>query len=316
MPWLGIDIGGTSVKAALLDSQWDPSPRATGRSAEYARPDRETLHNALVQAGRAALEGAGFSDGAIEGVGLCLPGLLDDAKQRVLVSANLPGLQGLEIAPFLQAALAEMAVTRPQSLRPTVASDAHAAARDFWCLTRAQSGEEMARSRLLVLALGTGVGACVLDDGEPLLVSGGGPGHLGQVDVSWEDTHAASTNSVPLGPDGGRGGLEGYLGVPALRARYGTDFVNSMKNWTTSDPPVRALVRVLRIAHAVYRPQRVALVGFVGVSLRHLGGEIRSCVDRELTRVARSGWTLEFGHTSFHAAGGAARLAARSAGSP
>ncbi|MBV9490447.1 MAG: MFS transporter, partial [Verrucomicrobia bacterium] len=67
------------------------------------------------------------------------------------------------------------------------------------------------------LALGTGVGAAVLDDGVPLRVDGDSPGHLGQIDVSLDDR-------APIGPDGGAGSLEGYLGVPAIRRELHATF--------------------------------------------------------------------------------------------
>src|SRR5258708_31988407 len=66
--------------------------------------------------------------------------------------------------------------------------------------------------RLLCLALGTGVGACVIDEGTFLHVSGESPGHFGQLDVSLEDP-------APIGPDGGAGSLEAYIGAAALAAR-------------------------------------------------------------------------------------------------
>ena len=55
----------------------------------------------------------------------------------------------------------------------------------------------------------------VLDDGVPLFIEGASPGHLGQVDCSIE-------GDFVIGPDGGSGSLEGYIGVPALIKRYGS----------------------------------------------------------------------------------------------
>ena len=41
---LGIDIGGTSIKGALMEGEREVW---TGRSGEYARPDRKELEDAL-----------------------------------------------------------------------------------------------------------------------------------------------------------------------------------------------------------------------------------------------------------------------------
>jgi hypothetical protein len=60
------------------------------------------------------------------------------------------------------------------------------------------------------------VGAAVLDDGKLLRVEGDSPGHIGQIDVSIPGADC-------IGPDGGAGGLEGYIGVPALQRSLGAD---------------------------------------------------------------------------------------------
>lgn len=278
---LGIDIGGTSAKLALLDGDetlW------TGQSAFYARPDDAAIVDALRDAA------TGHEIGAIGRVGICVPGLLDEAKTRVTLSVNVPGLMARPIAAFVRAAFGDGV---PE---PRVQNDAISCATD---VVRALN----LAGRVLVLALGTGVGAAVLDDGVPLRVDGDSPGHLGQIDVSLDD-HA------PIGPDGGAGSLEGYLGVPAIRRDYG-DVNAAIERWTDRDPPLRALARTIRIAHAMYRPNHIVLAGGVGVRLRAKLDVIRSLVNDRLTRVARSDWTLASALDDFHAARGAARLASQ-----
>jgi len=155
--------------------------------------------------------------------------------------------------------------------------------------------------RVISMALGTGVGMGVLDDGKPLLVEGASPGHIGQVDVSIED-------DIPIGPDGGAGSLEGYIGVPALVRRYGSMEL-FYKSANVTDAPLRALTRAIRICHAIYRPHHVVLVGGVGMRLKHLIPELKQQIATNLTSVARDGWTLLPGDHDYHAALGAARLA-------
>jgi hypothetical protein len=74
---------------------------------------------------------------------------------------------------------------------------------------------------------------------------------------------------------------------------------------------VRALVRAIRIAHAIYRPLHVCLTGGVGIRLKPLVAEIRAAVEKDLTSVARPGWTLTTGESDYHAACGVARYASR-----
>jgi predicted NBD/HSP70 family sugar kinase len=156
--------------------------------------------------------------------------------------------------------------------------------------------------RLLVLTIGTGVGAAVLDDGQLLRVEGDSPGHIGQIDVSIPGADV-------IGPDGGAGGLEGYAGVPALKRDLGPDLSIVLPRLTGDEPAILALIRTIRICHAIYRSHHVRLCGGVGTRLKHLLPVIRAKVETNLTSVARDGWTLACGDDDFHAARGAARLA-------
>lgn len=279
MTSLGLDIGGSSIKAAAVDGDrvvW------TNRSASYARPDRATLTAALrdVTAGRSP---------ETQAIGLCVPGLMDDAKQRVVESVNVPGLVGQTLCDLLL----EAGMTLQGD--PVVVGDAYATAFDLFA-TRELEG------RLFVLAIGTGVGAAVLDDGRPLFVDGESPGHFGQLDVSLPGEPA-------VGPDGGAGSLEGYLGAAALQRRYGVE--KPAEHIQPNDPAIIALVRAIRIAHGLYRPRHVILAGGIGNRLARMKDAIDEAVRRQLTRIARPDWTLGFGDSDFHAAAGAARLAAR-----
>lgn len=299
---LGLDIGGTSVKAVLLDSARGERELRAARSAPYARPGREELMAAIESVARAVVA----SGESIAGIGVCAPGLRDESGM-IVRAVNVPGLEGVSVLE-----LVEEAVCRP--LGVSLASrhgggavfecvDAHAAAIDF-------RRQHPAPGRLLALSMGTGVGASVLDDGPggapiPLIVSSSGPGHVGHMDVSLGEA------GVPIGPDGARGTLEAYVGLPALRARFGDGLPTAIASGRlrTTEAPLGALVRAIRVAHAIYRPGRVALLGGVGLALRPLAPDIRAAVNDGLTTLAHEGWTLEVGDDDLHAARGAAWMA-------
>jgi hypothetical protein len=78
-----------------------------------------------------------------------------------------------------------------------------------------------------------------------------------------------------------------------------------------TDPPMRALARMIRIAHGVYRPRHVCLAGGIGIRIGHLLVELRNLTNDKLTRIAHPDWTLFAAKDDFHAAIGAARLAAQ-----
>ena len=99
--------------------------------------------------------------------------------------------------------------------------------------------------------------------------------------------------------------------MPALRQQYGPDFASVMAHFTGNEPAILALVRALRICHAIYRPQHICLCGGVGIRLRHLLSAIREKANQRLTSVSRLNWTLDCGEDDFHAARGAAQLVER-----
>jgi predicted NBD/HSP70 family sugar kinase len=281
---LGIDIGGTSVKAALLDHG---TPLWTSQSPFYARPDSSTLIGAIANA-------VGELHESIDTVGICVPGLLDADKRRVTKSVNVPGLMELSLLELVRASSPHLVEANLK-----VVTDAFSCASDVIASMKLTG-------RVLTIALGTGVGASVVDviDGQlsPLRISGESPGHFGQLDVSL-------TDDAPIGPDGGRGSLEAYIGVPALRRDYNNDIASAIASFNIDSPALNALARAIRIAHSIYRPDHVVLAGGIGTRLRPHLSTIRELVDRDLTSVARPGRTLSCAIDDFHAARGAARLA-------
>ncbi|MGD0461110.1 MAG: ROK family protein [Tepidisphaeraceae bacterium] len=280
MMQIGVDIGGTSVKAAGVENGrclW------TGQSGFYAKPTTEELRTAIRTA-------AGGRAACFEAIGLCVPGLFDGKQRKITFAVNVPGIVGIALDRLVPESL-----NLPTGKPAKICNDAEAAAFDIL-----QSRD--LRGRLLVLTLGTGIGISVLDEGRPLRVEGESPGHIGQIDVS------IAGHDV-VGPDGGAGGLEGYLGVTALRAEYGPDVSAAVAKFRGDEPAMLALVRAIRIAHAIYRPQHVCLCGGIGIRMRHLIPELRRGIEMKLTNLARQGWTLSCGDDDFHAARGAARMA-------
>ncbi len=297
---LGLDIGGTSVKGVLMRGG---EVVRRSQSSRYQRPDAAQLQHALREAIVPLMAGVSAesepntsTDGSIDRVGLCAPGLIDPATTQVQASMNLPSLVGSRLDELVYAALGRT-VTKLH-----IVSDALAAATDF----RA-GASPIIEGRLLAISLGTGVGMAVLEpDGRQLCVNPGTSGHIGQIDVSL-------SNHAPIGPDGGRGSLEAYIGLPALRARHGDRLGFVLAKARINDAPLRALTRAIRIMHAMYRPHCVALLGGVGIAIgaSPAAAELHGAVSDGLTSLARPGWRLEFARDGHHAAAGAGRLADR-----
>jgi predicted NBD/HSP70 family sugar kinase len=310
---LGLDIGGTSIKAALL------------RGGVVVAETRQTLADSTSVSSLSAAVRSAFlalemvQEPKLTSVGVCMPGLWDEQARVLRHSVNIPALNNMRPDDWLP-------VVGGFTSQPVIVSDAHAAAYDIYAATAGtksinppgsvlgsspgnasastKTSGSGAATRLLVASFGTGVGMCIIDDGKKLEVAGHSSGHLGQVDVGimLED------GSIPIGPDGGRGGLEGYVGAGALSRRYGSEWPKLVHTWTGTTPPVAAVCKAFRIAHAIYRPHQIWIVGGVGLALESLHAELDGGIRRELTNLARPEWSLRFGTTPFHAARGAARL--------
>jgi predicted NBD/HSP70 family sugar kinase len=255
----------------------------TGQSEFYSRPTAEQLRAAIRSA-------AGERAVDVQRIGICVPGLLDTERKIITLAVNVPGIVGIPLERLTPEALGI------EARGPTkILNDAWAAAVDI-------GQSRQLRGRLVLLTLGTGIGIAVADDGRPLHVEGESPGHFGQIDVS------IAGHDV-IGPDGGAGGLEGYLGAAALRQQYGPDLSATVAKFSGEEPAMLALGRAIRIAHAIYRPQHICLCGGIGIRLRHLLPPLRRKIETNLTSLARSGWTFTTGDDDFHAARGAATLA-------
>lgn len=283
MNTVGIDIGGTAVKVLRMTAS---GAETLGVSGEYARPDRSTLRAAV----RSALGVLG--DQPSDAVGLCVPGRRAADSESVDLSINVPGLMGYAFRDLISDMFG-----RPVPF--TVLSDAEAATRDL-------AQRHPHARRVLGIAMGTGIGAALLEDGKVIRLGRGSVGHLGQIDLG-----AIGPGLVPVGPDGGRGSAEGYLGVGVLRSRFGVDLSGIHQGLGEDDPVVQAAARLIRVALAIYTPDVVAMVGGVSLALRPLAPVIERLVRAELTSVAPRGWSLVFGNCRHHAARGAA-MAARS----
>src|SRR5881628_1606709 len=86
---LGIDIGGSSVKLALVDGAGQTAWQT--QSEPYAQPTRQQLADSI----RAAIAGRFDARGAA--VGVCVPGTRGRGSHTVLQSINLPALNGLNL---------------------------------------------------------------------------------------------------------------------------------------------------------------------------------------------------------------------------
>ncbi|MBM4363517.1 MAG: ROK family protein, partial [Deltaproteobacteria bacterium] len=184
----GIDLGGTRVKAARVESGsvTEKNVFPTPRGATPAE-----LLDALAGAARSIAPGA-------QAVGLAIPGEVD-AGGRCIRLPNLPGFDGVPIGAELSTRL---------GVPVTVENDATAAA-----AAEAQLGHGREYPSFLLVTLGTGVGGGLVLDRRTRRGAHGFAGELGHVVVDARDVAA-------LCGCGNRGCLEAYAGGLALLGAY------------------------------------------------------------------------------------------------
>jgi glucokinase len=157
---LGIDLGGTSIKAVAVTQEGRTLQKAHLEFATTAGMEWAEKIRALVQQ---FLRDHGS---ALASIGLSAPGLAAaDGRSIAYMPGRLQGLEGLDWTEFLRA---------PKPV--LVLNDAHAAlSGEAWV------GAARGFQNVILLTLGTGVGGAAIVDGQLLRGHIGRAGHLGHI---------------------------------------------------------------------------------------------------------------------------------------
>ena len=184
---LGIDLGGSSIKAVALTAEGELLEH---RSIPFEDRDRQWAHRIrdLVCEFRHAR-------GWPVSLGLSAPGLASrEGRSIAHMPGRLIGLEGLDWAQFLES---------PHPI--PVLNDAHAA-----LLGEVWVGAARGLRNVFMLTLGTGVGGAAMVDGHLLRGHLGRAGHLG---------HITLDQQAPLDDVGTPGSLEMAIGNKTVSAR-------------------------------------------------------------------------------------------------
>jgi glucokinase len=188
---IGVDLGGTNIRVALVDRE--------GRILQDAR--RPALAD---QAPEATL--ANIRDGVTEvleeqaakpeqlvGVGIGLPGIMDDEQGLVFWSPNFPRWENVPVA---------RAVGEPTHLPVTLLNDAKCAA-----LGELTYGAGRGARHMVMITVGTGIGGAFVVEGQLLMGPNGSIGEVG---------HQTIDPSGPLCGCGNHGCWERFCGRDAI----------------------------------------------------------------------------------------------------
>lgn len=147
--YIGIDVGGTFVKAGIVDENGNIV--ADGKIAsECDKGGNKLAENAATLVMR-LLEKSGISKYQIVGAGMGFPGFID-SKNGIVVYSNNVRLSDFPVVEIMQAKL---------GLKVKVANDANVAA-----LGEKMFGAGKEYNDMVMITLGTGVGAGIIIDGK------------------------------------------------------------------------------------------------------------------------------------------------------
>ncbi len=163
---LAVDVGGTSIKAAVLDAAGAETLRRAVPTPFDAGPDAVVTAIRELVADRAAA--AGTAGTPVRAVGLVVPGVVDTAAGIARYASNI----GWRDAPLRD--IVGGAVNLPTA----VGHDVQAAG-----LAEARVGAAQGVSDALIVVLGTGIAAVVISGGHVVHGSAGIPGEIGHIPV-------------------------------------------------------------------------------------------------------------------------------------
>ncbi|MCG6925274.1 MAG: ROK family protein [Acidobacteria bacterium] len=245
---LGVDVGGTSTKAGLVD--------VGGNVHAFTRFPTEGHHSPEPFMGRLKECVGGLLERApveVKGVGLSVHGWTDDDRKGPILCLNTPALHGVDMKTPLGEWFGLPVVVNNDLTAHVLAEYAY--------------GVGKGAARFLCLALGTGLGAGVVVGGEPLRYVGGCAGDTG---------HVILEPGGPACTTGCRGCAEALCGVEGIerlaRQEYGRsvtarDVITAAREGT--DEKAIAVIRqigryvgeTLASLSVIYLPDRMALTG-------------------------------------------------------
>ena len=189
---VGVDVGGTRIKAAVLDRAMRPLVRQDVDTAAAAGPDA-VLDRVAGLVERLAAEGR-RRGARVEAAGVVVPGVVDERAGTALYAANLRW-HGVRVRERLAAV-----VSHPLAFGHDVRAGA---------LAESRLGAARGVGDVLFVAIGTGIAGALVVGGEPYARPYAG--ELGYLVVE------------PAGPPcacGNRGGLEAYASAAAIADAY------------------------------------------------------------------------------------------------
>lgn len=265
---LGLDLGGTNVKAVILERDDDDFEIVSTDSVEteaVGGPDAVTEN--LIDAGQRAMARV-----KIDNIGLGVPGHFDSGTGQVLLFPNLPGdWRGFPLRRRVEDAL---------RLPTRMINDARA-----FTLAEGTLGAGRGCSNVACITLGTGVGGGLMIDGRL---------HRGAFGVAGELGHQTVLPDGPLCGCGNRGCVEVLVRADVLASNAGRATASAVFDGAR-DGDIRCIAAVSQMADflgiglanvvTLFGPERIVVGGGIAEAGDLVLGPIEAAVKRRVTLV-------------------------------
>ncbi len=191
---VGVDVGGTNVKVALVDKTGsivytDTVPTRAEMGYEY------TISN-IIKAISDVIKESKVAKDSVEGIGFGFPGQIDCDNGIVRLAPNIPGWVDIPIADI---------VSKEFGVPVKVDNDVRCAA-----LAELNYGAGKGTTNMICITVGTGIGSGLIVNGKLVRGASNAAGELGHIKLQME--------GGPLCGCGDQGCLEAFASGPAIVA--------------------------------------------------------------------------------------------------
>ena len=193
---IGIDLGGTSIKYALVDKAGNSF--FEGKLPSFASVSAAKVMEQLIKAATLLKDEAAKQNWTVLGIGLGTPGIVDETNRIVLGGAeNIVGWENIDVASLME---------KQMSLPVVVGNDAN-----LMGLGETKYGAGRGCTHVVFLTIGTGIGGAVIIDGKLFNGYANRGTELGHVPLIANGERCAC---------GAIGCLEHYASTAALTRRF------------------------------------------------------------------------------------------------
>lgn len=193
--FVGVDLGGTNLRCAVMDEQHQILSRV--ECATEAREGAQAVIGRIAAGITEAMERSNRPQADVAAIGIGVPGPINQEKGLVYSAPNMPGWQNVPLAEIVQ---------KRFNIPAFIENDANCAGWGEFA-----NGAGRGCRHMMMVTLGTGIGGAVIIDGRL---------HIGRDGTAGELGHVCIEDGGRLCGCGARGCVEAYASANSVVRRF------------------------------------------------------------------------------------------------